>query len=155
MALTTAYRQQMPFGNPHLSNHVYRIALLTHLGATPWRFTRMDALATRSPAGTDEQGFTVSAAAQLVGAGYTAGGEIVVPTIDVVGETVRLLVTGPSWGAITGIIRGAVLYNATLELGTPSSIMAYWSANEDIDRVAEPLRLTFGTGEVFVLPREA
>jgi hypothetical protein len=156
MALTTAYRQQMLLSNPHLTSHVYRIALLAHLGATPVRLTRLESLAARSPAGTDVYGQAVSAAAQFTGLGYTAGGELVTLTTDIVGEVARLLIqSGPAWGTLTGDVRGAVLYNTNLELGSPSSILAVWTAAEALTRSAEPLRLTFTTGEIALLPAEA
>jgi hypothetical protein len=149
--LTTAYRQQCFADNPHLLAHEYRLILLQHVGATPVRLQRVATLATRSPAGTSALGDAVSAAAEIVGAGYTAGGLPVTVTVDVVGETPRLLFTSALWQSITADIRGAVLYNKTLEDLGSTSILGWLDAAELITRTAEPLRVSVLDGVFAVL----
>jgi hypothetical protein len=150
--LTTAYRTQVWADNPHLLSHDYRLVLLTHVGATPVRLTRLATLATQSPAGIDVNGQAVSAAAEVVGAGYTAGGLPVTLTVTTSGETTQLRCTAALWNTLTADIRGAILVNATLEaLGAPS-VLWWQDAAELITRTAEPLAVSVLDGVLAVLP---
>jgi hypothetical protein len=152
--LTTAYRTQVWADNPHLLSHEYRLVLLQHLGAQPVRLQRLATLASRSPAGINALGEPVSAAAEVVGAGYTAGGLPVTVTVDVVDDTSRLLFTAALWNTITADIRGAILVNKTLEDAGTWSILGWLDAAELITRTAEPLRVSVLDGVFAVLPSE-
>lgn len=140
--------------NPHLLSHDYRIVLLEHLGATPVSIRRLSTLATDSPAGTNEVGDPVSAASEVVGAGYQSGGVGVTLSVDTVGDTSRLLCTSATWLSLTANIRGALLVNRTLEDGgSLNSVLVWQSAAETIVREGEPLRISFGESVLAVLPR--
>lgn len=137
----------LPFLRDALSAYLggaLKVALLEHVGATPWLIARLASMGTDSPAGTSPFGESVSAASEVSGTGYAAGGLTVTASVSLVGNVAVLSVTSGDllWPNLTTpTIRGAVLYSATREAGGQSSVIDVLRFAEARDRTAEPLQL--------------
>lgn len=77
---------------------------------------------------------------EVTGTGYTAGGQIIVPTISVSNTTNSLTITIPqaTWAGSTITARGAVVYKARGGASSADELLCYIDFLQDIVTSNEP-----------------